>query len=337
MRELWQHRLHAEPRAHDRRLVPGEASADPLAEGRRLVPRHPGRRRPRQQLASWQWVAGSGTDAAPYFRIFNPVLQGTKFDPSGDYVRRWVPNLPSCPRPTSMRPGTRRRSCSPQAGVTLGPDLSATPSSSTLGARPRLDGLQAPSGAIEGCGPRPQLLCASRRTALLSGRRDESPASALAIAQDGLNDARARSASAVAHPVRLHHLLPHPLSVLHHRACRLAGRARGAVAQDRQADLLRHRAALDQDLRRVLRHGRGLRRRALLRVRHQLERAVAPRRQRHRPADVLRGADRLLPRGGLPRHHAVRLEPRAEVGAFLRHLHGGARHRDLGLLDPVGQ
>ena len=38
--------------------------------------------------ASWQWVAGCGTDAAPYFRIFNPVLQGTKFDPNGDYVRR---------------------------------------------------------------------------------------------------------------------------------------------------------------------------------------------------------------------------------------------------------
>jgi deoxyribodipyrimidine photo-lyase len=43
--------------------------------------------------ASWQWVAGSGTDAAPYFRIFNPVLQGRKFDPSGAYVRRWVPEL----------------------------------------------------------------------------------------------------------------------------------------------------------------------------------------------------------------------------------------------------
>jgi deoxyribodipyrimidine photo-lyase len=41
----------------------------------------------------WQWVAGSGTDAAPYFRVFNPVTQGTKFDPSGDYVRRYVPEL----------------------------------------------------------------------------------------------------------------------------------------------------------------------------------------------------------------------------------------------------
>ncbi|MBT9256168.1 DNA photolyase family protein [Phycicoccus sp. MAQZ13P-2] len=41
----------------------------------------------------WQWVAGTGTDASPYFRVFNPVTQGEKFDPSGDYVRRWVPEL----------------------------------------------------------------------------------------------------------------------------------------------------------------------------------------------------------------------------------------------------
>jgi len=47
--------------------------------------------------ASWQWVAGCGTDAAPYFRIFNPVLQGRKFDPLGDFVRRWVPELERMP------------------------------------------------------------------------------------------------------------------------------------------------------------------------------------------------------------------------------------------------
>ncbi len=41
----------------------------------------------------WQWVAGTGTDAAPYFRVFNPITQGKKFDPDGDYVRRWVPEL----------------------------------------------------------------------------------------------------------------------------------------------------------------------------------------------------------------------------------------------------
>ena len=41
----------------------------------------------------WQWVAGTGTDAAPYFRVFNPVTQGLKFDPQGEYVRRWIPEL----------------------------------------------------------------------------------------------------------------------------------------------------------------------------------------------------------------------------------------------------
>ena len=47
--------------------------------------------------ASWQWVAGCGADAAPYFRIFNPVTQGEKFDPKGDYVRRYVPELADMP------------------------------------------------------------------------------------------------------------------------------------------------------------------------------------------------------------------------------------------------
>ena len=41
----------------------------------------------------WQWVAGTGTDASPYFRVFNPVTQGLRFDPDGDYVRRYVPEL----------------------------------------------------------------------------------------------------------------------------------------------------------------------------------------------------------------------------------------------------
>jgi deoxyribodipyrimidine photo-lyase len=42
---------------------------------------------------NWQWIAGCGADAAPYFRIFNPAIQSEKFDPDGDYARRWVPEF----------------------------------------------------------------------------------------------------------------------------------------------------------------------------------------------------------------------------------------------------
>jgi deoxyribodipyrimidine photo-lyase len=52
----------------------------------------------------WQWVAGTGTDAAPYFRVFNPVSQGRKFDPEGDYVRRWVPELGHLPGAAAHEP-----------------------------------------------------------------------------------------------------------------------------------------------------------------------------------------------------------------------------------------
>jgi len=52
----------------------------------------------------WQWVAGCGADAAPYFRIFNPVLQGEKFDPDGRYVRRWIPELTKMPKRWVHRP-----------------------------------------------------------------------------------------------------------------------------------------------------------------------------------------------------------------------------------------
>ncbi|WP_248579849.1 deoxyribodipyrimidine photo-lyase [Nocardioides sp. InS609-2] len=52
----------------------------------------------------WQWVAGTGTDAAPYFRVFNPITQGVKFDAGGDYVRRWVPELAHLPGKASHEP-----------------------------------------------------------------------------------------------------------------------------------------------------------------------------------------------------------------------------------------
>jgi deoxyribodipyrimidine photo-lyase len=56
--------------------------------------------------ANWQWVAGSGADAAPYFRVFNPVLQGEKFDPHGGYVRRFVPELKGLPDKYVHKPWT---------------------------------------------------------------------------------------------------------------------------------------------------------------------------------------------------------------------------------------
>ncbi len=54
----------------------------------------------------WQWAAGTGTDAAPYFRIFNPILQSKRFDPDGDYIRRWVPELRALPSEWIHEPWT---------------------------------------------------------------------------------------------------------------------------------------------------------------------------------------------------------------------------------------
>jgi deoxyribodipyrimidine photo-lyase len=68
----------------------------------------------------WQWAAGCGADAAPYFRIFNPILQGAKFDPAGVYVRRWVPELARLPAEFIHQPWTAPPSMLAEAWVTLG-------------------------------------------------------------------------------------------------------------------------------------------------------------------------------------------------------------------------
>ncbi len=70
--------------------------------------------------ANWQWVAGCGADAAPYFRIFNPVLQGEKFDPEGIYVRRFVPELKDLPNALIHSPWNATPLELSSAGVTLG-------------------------------------------------------------------------------------------------------------------------------------------------------------------------------------------------------------------------
>ena len=72
--------------------------------------------------ASWQWVAGSGADAAPYFRIFNPVLQGEKFDPKGSYVRTYVPELAKLPDRYVHRPWDAPSSVLAESGLELGKD-----------------------------------------------------------------------------------------------------------------------------------------------------------------------------------------------------------------------
>ena len=72
--------------------------------------------------ASWQWVAGCGADAAPFFRIFNPVLQGSRFDPGGDYVRRWVPELAGLGADHIHAPWEAPAPVLDKAGVRLGRD-----------------------------------------------------------------------------------------------------------------------------------------------------------------------------------------------------------------------
>lgn len=70
--------------------------------------------------ASWQWVAGSGADASPYFRIFNPVTQGERYDPDGAYIRRWVPELAALPNAFIHKPWTADAKTLRTAGIVLG-------------------------------------------------------------------------------------------------------------------------------------------------------------------------------------------------------------------------
>jgi deoxyribodipyrimidine photo-lyase len=75
---------------------------------------------PASNAASWQWVAGSGADASPFFRIFNPVLQGEKFDPDGVYVKTFVPELANLPAKFVHRPFEASQAILDAAGLTLG-------------------------------------------------------------------------------------------------------------------------------------------------------------------------------------------------------------------------
>ncbi len=70
----------------------------------------------------WQWSGGCGADAAPYFRIFNPMTQGKKFDPEGDYVRRWVPELEKVPKKYIHEPWETPETVMEQSNCRLGVD-----------------------------------------------------------------------------------------------------------------------------------------------------------------------------------------------------------------------
>lgn len=80
---------------------------------------------PAANNGGWQWIAGTGADAAPYFRVFNPTLQGIKFDPDGVYVRRWVPELARVPREFIHAPWKMPAEIQREAAVMIGRDYPA--------------------------------------------------------------------------------------------------------------------------------------------------------------------------------------------------------------------
>ncbi len=89
---------------------------------------------------SWQWIAGSGADASPYFRIFNPLTQGPKFDPNGDYVRKWCPELSKMPNKHIHAPHEAPQEVLQAAGIELGKDYP----------KPLVDHKQARQRALDG-------------------------------------------------------------------------------------------------------------------------------------------------------------------------------------------
>jgi deoxyribodipyrimidine photo-lyase len=73
----------------------------------------------------WQWAASVGTDAQPYFRVFNPTLQGQRYDAAGDYVRRWIPELANVPTRYIHEPWTMPDDVQREAECTIGKDYPA--------------------------------------------------------------------------------------------------------------------------------------------------------------------------------------------------------------------
>ncbi len=80
---------------------------------------------PAANNGGWQWTAGTGTDAAPYFRVFNPALQAKKFDPEGAYIRRWLPELRDVPEAYIHEPATMPPEAQGASGCRIGIDTPA--------------------------------------------------------------------------------------------------------------------------------------------------------------------------------------------------------------------
>jgi len=80
---------------------------------------------PAANNGGWQWTAGVGTDAAPYFRIFNPITQGKKFDLDGHFIRRWLPELANVPDNQIHTPWQMSAAVQKQSGCRIGHDYPA--------------------------------------------------------------------------------------------------------------------------------------------------------------------------------------------------------------------
>ena len=181
---------------------------------------------------------------------------------------------------------------------------------------------------------------------ILVSRRQPSPAARSCVSAVAARAARSRQsrrhdgphgAAAVADPVRVRDELSHHLPGVHDRAGELAGVPGRRVPEDPARTVARAVRVLAEDLRRVVRARRRVGHRHELSVRHQLGRAVDARRQHSRSPARVRSADGVLPGSDVPRRDAVRLAARVAAAAFLRDLHGGARHADLHVLDHFGE
>ncbi len=94
-------------------------------EGERWFMKHLVDGDPAANNGGWQWTAGVGTDAAPYFRVFNPTTQGEKFDPEGRFIRKWVPELERVPTSFIHHPASMTLEMQKEVGVIIGRDYPA--------------------------------------------------------------------------------------------------------------------------------------------------------------------------------------------------------------------